>query len=89
MYFFSLSAEEQDHQARGEEAAEGGSKEVNYHTINLLFNCSTVFLSGLFFLLYLHEKIVADFFLMIIPDTKTLSGVFSRSNHDEWQSVNL
>lgn len=40
--FFSLSAEEQDYQAWGEEAAEGGSKEVNYHKINLLFNCSTV-----------------------------------------------
>lgn len=37
-----VSAEEQDHQARGEEAAEGGSKEVNsFHKINLLFNCSS------------------------------------------------
>lgn len=38
-----VSAEEQDHQARGEEAPEGGRKEVNsFHKINSLFNCSSV-----------------------------------------------
>lgn len=41
--FVSLSAEEQDHQARGEEAAEGGSEEVNsFSKINFLFSCSSV-----------------------------------------------
>lgn len=83
-----LSAEEQDHQAWGEEAAEGGSKEVNsFPKINLLFSCSSV--SSLFLVrLAKHAMARLEIFPFLVSFImSSLPGLVNPNCYFVWKNI--